>query len=262
MFGTVRALAALGPREATSPAYRRAAAFVQDRLEQLGYAVRRQRLTVPAGVSWGVPVEAGSTFNVIAEPIAFDAASPHLIVGAHLDTVPQSPGANDNASGVAVLLELARLAASEPPAVPVVFIAFAAEEPRGPGDGDHHYGSRAYVALLERAAPLAMMSLDRVGIGRRIRVCSGGRGPDILARFIRARAEAARVEVDACRNRASDHWSFEKAGFKGARLLGADDPAYHTPRDLPGVVRPVQLLRVASLAWETLRAIRPDDLRR
>ncbi len=64
-----------------------------------------------AGVSWGVPAGSGTSANVIATPTGLDPRRPFRIVGAHLDTVPQAPGAEDNASGVAVLLEVARLAA-------------------------------------------------------------------------------------------------------------------------------------------------------
>src|SRR5262245_51337395 len=53
----VRLLAGgIGPREATSRAYARAVDLVADRFADLGYEVTRQRLRVPSGVSWGVPV--------------------------------------------------------------------------------------------------------------------------------------------------------------------------------------------------------------
>jgi Zn-dependent M28 family amino/carboxypeptidase len=96
--------------------------------------------------------------------------------------VPQAPGAEDNASGIAVLLELARMFG--PPGgaragLPVVLVAFGAEEPRGDGDARHHYGSRAYVASLpaaHRAALRGMVSIDRVGVGRVVPVCTANAG--------------------------------------------------------------------------------------
>ncbi|MGH3343624.1 MAG: M28 family metallopeptidase [Carbonactinosporaceae bacterium] len=257
MLATVRALAGgVGPREATSPAYARASRLVEGRLHGLGYDVRRQRLGVPQGVSWGVPVRAGNTLNVIAEPRGFDVTRPHLVIGAHLDTVPQAPGAEDNASGVAVLLELARLAAAAPPRLPVVFVAFGAEEPRGPGDDDHHFGSRAYVAGLgerARAALVGMVSLDRVGVGEAVPVCTGGRASPRLADALLARAERLGIPAVRCDNRSSDHWSFERAGLTAARLGATPYAAYHSSRDRPGVVEPHQLARVSRLAWEALR---------
>lgn len=255
---TVRRLAGrIGPREATSAAFRRAAAMVAARLRRLGYDVRRQRLSVPAGESWGIPVPAGRTANVVAAPDGFDATAAHVVVGAHLDTVPQAPGAEDNASGVAVLLELARLSAAVPLPLPVVFVAFAAEEPRGPGDDDHHFGSQAYVAAMrpaERDALAGMVSLDRVGVGRSVPVCTGGLSPRTVATALLRTAQRAGIAARPCENRTSDHWPFEKAGLSVARLGGTDYPEYHSARDVPSVVSAAQLDRVGRLLWRRLRS--------
>jgi hypothetical protein len=252
----VRLAAGIGPRHATSPAYREAADWVSARFRAHGLAVRRQQVAVPGGDSWGVPVGPGRSVNVIATAPGLDPAAPHLVVGAHLDTVPQSPGAEDNASGVAVLLEVARLLAGTRSRLPVVLVAFGAEEPRGPTDADHHYGSRAYVASLgpaERRAVRGMVSLDRVGVGAVVPVCSAGDGAGGSA--ARARVVAAArdvgVPVQPCVNRSSDHWSFARAGLPGVRLGSTPYAGYHSPGDLPGVVDPRQLRRTGRvvLAW-------------
>ena len=162
----------IGPREATSRNFAEAAAFVETRFERLGYHVRRTKVRVPAGNSWGTPVRRGTSVNVIAEPKGFDATEPYVVVGAHLDTVPVAPGAEDNASGIAVMLQLAEMVSQQPAALPVQFIAFGAEEPRGSGDALHHFGSRQHVADLsrsERRAVQAMVSLDRVGVRAELR---------------------------------------------------------------------------------------------
>src|SRR6478609_8785546 len=154
-MGTVRHLAgAIGPRLATGPAFERAAAWVATALERQGYDVRRRPVETPAGRS----------ANVVATAPGFDPGSAYVLVGAHLDTVAVAPGAEDNASGVAVLLELARVLGGTGQ---VVLVAFGAEEPIGPGDL-HHFGSKAYVAAMtaaERRHLRAMVSLDRVGVG-------------------------------------------------------------------------------------------------
>jgi Peptidase family M28 len=249
----------IGPREATTRAYRRAAGFVEQRFVAFGYEVRRQRLRVPDGVSWGVPVPAGVTQNVIAEPVGFDPASPYVVVGAQLDTVPQAPGAEDNGSGVGVMLELARMAAAEPPPLPVVFIAFAAEEPRGSDDSRHHYGSRAYVADMSAAARkslVGMLNPDRVGVGRRVPVCTGGVGPDTVADAVAAAARRVDILIRRCSdNRASDHWSFEKAGLPAVRLGSTPYPEYHSIRDRIGVISRAQLGRTGRLAWAWLSRV-------
>ncbi len=254
-MSTVRRLARGGAREATSAQFREAADDVQARFAELGYTVRRQAFPVPAGVSWGVEVGSGTTYNVIAQPPDFDPTRPHLLVGAHLDTVPQAPGAEDNASGVAVVLETARLAAEGGTRLPVVWVAFGAEEPRGPGDDEHHFGSRAYVRRLdgaERAALRGMVALDRVGVPGRVPVCTGGLSPLRLRRALLSAADEVSVPARACDNRTSDHWPFEKAGLTVARLGGIDYAGYHSPRDRASVVSPRQLDRVGRVLWQWL----------
>ena len=252
-FADVQRLAGrIGPRLATGPGFRRAARLVARRFEDLGYAVTQQRFPVPAGDSWGVPVRAGRSVNVVAAPPGFDPGEPHRLVGAHLDTVAVAPGAEDNASGVAVLLELARLAAAERPRLPTVLVAFGAEEPRGPGDALHHFGSRHYVAtmpLRQHDTLRAMVSLDRVGVGRVVPVCTGPLSPPVVRRRLLTVAERLGVPARACANTASDHWSFEKAGFPVARLGSTSYPGYHSADDLPRVVSPAQLGRTGRLAW-------------
>jgi len=244
----------IGPRHATSPAYAEAARWVAGELEELGYRVRSQRVQVPGGDSWGVLVEAGTSTNVVARLPGTDLTEPHLVVGAHLDTVPQAPGAEDNASGVGVLLAAATAASAARTRLPVVFVAFGAEEPRGPSDADHHYGSRAYVAALapaERRAVRGMVSLDRVGVGAVVPVGTAVESDDPAHREVLAAAERAGVKVQPDLNQSSDHWQFVQAGMPGVRLGSTPYAAYHSAGDLPGVIKPEQLTRTGRLllAW-------------
>lgn len=81
-----------------------------------------------------------------------------ILVGAHYDTVPGTPGADDNASGLAVLLELARHVVKRPPQRPIWFVAFDMEE-------YGLLGSQAYAAELRSVGqPLRLMlSLEMLG---------------------------------------------------------------------------------------------------
>ena len=81
--------------------------------------------------------------NVIAW-IPGTATSQAVLLMAHYDTVPQSPGANDNGSGVAAMLEIARLLAGNSYSSTLRFVAFANEEP--PFFYSEEMGSRVYVA--------------------------------------------------------------------------------------------------------------------
>jgi hypothetical protein len=241
----------IGPRHGTSPAFRRAAGWVAGELRALGYDVRRQRFRVPGGESWGVPVVAGTSLNVIATAPGVDTSRPHLVVGAHLDTVPQAPGAEDNASGVGVLLAVARAVAERRTRLPVVLVAFGAEEPRGPTDDDHHYGSRAYVAALtaaERRAVRGMVSLDRVGVGDVVPVGAASGRPVALVSAARRSDVPVAAETG---QRSSDHWSFVRAGLPGLRIGSTPYAAYHSADDVPAVVSRDQLARAGRLvlAW-------------
>lgn len=244
----------VGPRPGTSPAYFRAARWVAGRLEAHGWEVRRQRFGTPAGVSWGVPVPAGPSVNVVATRGDLRPGRPWLLVGAHLDTVPQAPGAEDNASGVGVLLAVAEALEGRRTRLPVVLVAFGSEEPRGPSDADHHYGSRAYVASLtaaQRRTLRGMVSLDRVGVGAALPVGSVEDGDPLRAELLGAARRADVPTVAEAGQRSSDHWSFVRAGLPGARLGSTPYAAYHSAADVPAVVTRAQLARAARtvLAW-------------
>lgn len=83
---------------------------------------------------------------------------PPIIVGAHYDALPGTPGADDNASGVAVLLEIARYASEHPPRLPLWLVAFDMEE-------YGLLGSQAYAqALKANRQPIRLMlSLEMLG---------------------------------------------------------------------------------------------------
>jgi hypothetical protein len=81
--------------------------------------------------------------NVLATAPRVDRASAYYLVGAHYDTVPSTPGADDNASAVAVMLELARRLRRARLKAPILFAAFTLEEP--PAYLTGHQGSRIFV---------------------------------------------------------------------------------------------------------------------
>lgn len=245
----------IGPRLTTGPAYREAAVYVEERFREQGYDVRRQHFVVPAGSSWGVPVDAGTSFNVVATPPRFDEARPYRIVGAHLDTVAVAPGAEDDASGISVLLELARLAAADGTDLPTVLVAFGGEEPRGSGEDLHHFGSVHYVSEMSRAARTnltAMVAMDRVGVGVEVPICSASSGGTTLPDALLATAATERIPTVACENDSSDHYSFVLDGLPGARVGGTSYVEYHKATDVPSVINRRQLDRTGRLVWAWL----------
>jgi Zn-dependent M28 family amino/carboxypeptidase len=101
--------------------------------------------------------------NVITEITGTDKKNEIIVIGAHYDSVWLSPGANDNASGVAGLLEIARTLASNNYLKTIRFVAFANEE--HPFSGTENMGSRVYAQSLadKNENIVAMFSLEMLG---------------------------------------------------------------------------------------------------
>jgi hypothetical protein len=184
-----------------------------------------------------------------------EAGSGEIVVGAHYDTVPGSPGADDNASGVAVLIELSRMVSG------VRFVAFANEEAPyflGPEMG-------SYVYARERGEGVkAMFSLEMLGYYQDAPGTQGYPAP--LGWFYPDRANfiafvgdlgalgLVRKSIGAFRRNAkfpseglaapsvipgvswSDHWSFRKHGYPAVMVTDTAFyryPHYHLASDTP-----------------------------
>ena len=142
---------------ASPDALRAAEDHIAGELGAAGLRVERQLF------AWG----AREFHNVLGTLDGTDPTRPWLVVGAHFDSVARSPGADDNASGVAAMLEAARLLAPTRPAATVQFVGFNLEEVQNPfgalrlGGGVHaigsfRIGSRAYAHWLrERGQAVA-----------------------------------------------------------------------------------------------------------
>lgn len=152
----VHALAGeIGIRDAANvAAANRAAAYVEAEMRQIGGG----RVTVhPYDVN-------GTThYNVCLEVAGSRTPGEIVVAGAHYDTAAGTPGADDNASGVAGVLELARRFAARPSPRTVRFVAFATEEPpniRTPGMGSYQYARRCRG---RGDGVVAMISLEMIG---------------------------------------------------------------------------------------------------
>jgi acetylornithine deacetylase/succinyl-diaminopimelate desuccinylase-like protein len=124
----VHALAVdIGPRTPSTPgSLARAANYIHSVLEDSGLSVRGQNY----------PYQDQRVTDVLATTPRNIGASAYCVVGAHYDTVPSTPGADDNASAVAVMLELAGRLRQADLKVPVLFAAFTLEEPPAHWTGD------------------------------------------------------------------------------------------------------------------------------
>jgi hypothetical protein len=132
-----------------------AAAYIEQSLMALGYKVTSQEYEVHDRVV--------RNLEATIEPTEPRPDTPSIIVGAHYDSAGDAPGANDNGSGVATVLELARLLANSTPKQRLRFVLFVNEEP--PYFQTSDMGSVRYAALLyERKEQVsAMLSLETIG---------------------------------------------------------------------------------------------------
>ena len=132
--------------------------YIESTLTSFGYPVQRQTYSC-----YGKDVS-----NLIAEKIGTEEKV--VVIGAHYDTVPGTPGADDNGSAVTGLLELARLHREAPNKKTLLFVAFANEEP--PCFGFPNMGSMVYARhLKERKTSVeVMVSLEMIGFFRPERI--------------------------------------------------------------------------------------------
>ena len=131
-----------------------AADYVERELKALGYEPAVQRWTDADGMPFR---------NIEVTVTGRGQPSEVVVVGAHYDTNRGTPGADDNASGVAALIELARLLRNDTPQRTIRFVAFANEEV--PFFGTANQGARRYVGLLaERGDRVhSMLSIETIG---------------------------------------------------------------------------------------------------
>jgi Zn-dependent M28 family amino/carboxypeptidase len=254
-LGHVRSIVAFGPRPAGSEAESRAVDYVRAQFEVLGYDTTVEDVPLPDGKT---------THNVVAHKPGGGAGL--VVVGGHIDSKAPAPGANDDASGVGVALELARVMRNRGSAPSLEFVAFGGEEAAGSPD-QHHYGSRAHAFSLRTAHPderIAMVAVDMVGVGSMFNVRSMGRGPQGLVRALSAYAGSHKVTLrylkDTARYGSADHEPFELAGMPAAWLEWRDDPNYHTKRDTADRIKTARLLVTGQLLLGFLSGVTSDDV--
>lgn len=130
------------------------AQYIEDSFKSQGYKVGSQEYTV----------QMRKVRNLIAEIAGSTKADEIVVIGAHYDTVYDCPGADDNTSGVAALLELARLLKDSHPVRTIRFVAFVNEEP--PWFQTENMGSMVYAeaAHQRKKKIVAAVSLETIGM--------------------------------------------------------------------------------------------------
>ena len=189
-------------------------------------------------------------------------AAEAVVIGAHYDHLGRvdgvvHPGADDNASGTAVVVALARAFASAGGAGrTLVFVLFGGEELG-------LLGSRHYVR--QPAVPLgrtvAMVNFDMVGRMQKTRLAVGGgdsgRGlRDILAAA--AQVAGATLDVKGTPYHASDHSRFYEAGMPVLFFTTGAHPDYHKPSDTPDRIDADGMAEAARVAARTIERLASD----
>lgn len=234
-----------------SPNLQAAARYVQTQWEALGFEVRRQLYFVE-----------GSPFENLEVCCPTGSPGPWIVVGAHYDTAPGTPGANDNASGVAALLELSRWFTKHPPLHPFLCVAFTNEEP--PFFYGRSMGSRVYARSLRQQGVRLhfMVSLETLGFytqerhsqayppllrylypdqGNFLAFVSDLRSWTVTRKVFSAFQKHSRVPAEAAALPRwipgvswSDHLSFWKEGYRAFMVTDTAFyryPHYHRPTD-------------------------------
>lgn len=286
LAGHVERLAGqIGPRHVGRPAaLAAAAALIEQELADFGYAVERQPF-----MAGGVAVA-----NLIAELPGTSRGDEIVVLGAHYDTIPSTPGADDNASAVAVLLEVARLLWSASPARTVRFVGFACEE--APHCFTAEMGSVVYArrarALGERI--VGMLCLEMVGYythepgsqqapagvaqllgdllpeaGDFLAAVGNPPSADLLRQFERGFRSAVDFPLMALtlpeqfiEIHLSDNSSFWAAGYQALMLTDTAflrNPHYHLPSDTPDTLDYAAMAQVVRGVLGGVRALADDS---
>jgi aminopeptidase YwaD len=221
-----------------------------DAFSMLGALASRGRCRVRLRVS-ARAFESRSSQNVRAFLGPRDGRG-RVVICSHYDTVMGSPGANDNGSGVACMLEAARALAEAGHEGGVEFVAFDAEEPHPYCMGSRHYvGShrdpraiKCAIAIdmvgvgLRKGNVPALKALYRAGYHRGKVLQTPGR---LDSEIIRVSRDLGITLVRLMEVGLSDHVSFLRAGIDASLLRWMDDPFYHTPDDGAANVDPRKL---------------------
>lgn len=249
------------------PRLAEAAAWIERSLTQAGHKVHRR----------GFEVRGKRCDNLEVEIRGRTKPDEIVIIGAHYDSVQGCPAANDNGSGVAALLALARAFVDATPARTVRFVAFVNEE--APFYYTEEMGSLVYARECRRRGEkvVAMLSLETLGYYRDE---EGSQGyPAVVGAFYPSKGNfvafvgntAARALVRQCIGTFrrdvkfpsegaalpsfitgigwSDHWSFWQEGYPAAMVTDTAIfryPHYHDPSDTPDKLDYEKLARVVA----------------
>ncbi len=245
----------------------KAAWYIERSFADCGYTVERDKYHVRGRECW----------NVIAERPGRTHPEEILVIGAHYDSVMGSPGANDNASGVAGVLALARFFQKKPAARTLRFVAFTNEEP--PHFQTDRMGSRVYARRCRKVSDnvVGMICLETIGCfsdeedsqkyplpfslyypstGNFIAFVANVESGPLAEQVVGSFRRHAKFPSEGCALPEyvagvgwSDHWSFWQEGYKALMVTDTAPfryPYYHTRQDTPDKLDYERMARVVN----------------
>jgi len=217
-------------------------------------------------------------YNIEAEIRGTSRPEKIIVIGAHYDSAVDTPGANDNASGIAALIEMVRNFSEKQPAWTVRFVAFANEEP--PFFWSKNMGSLVYARQCrKRGEDIAgMISIETIGYysdagksqrypfplncfkknrkGNFIAFISNLNSKQLLNTSMQSFRHNSEFPIDGMalpaivpRVISSDHSSFWRQGYQAIMITDTARfryPYYHTPQDLPDKMDFTKMAKVVS----------------
>lgn len=269
---------AASPRVPGTSEHARAALYVREHLREARLEVSDDLFS--DGAQRGL--------NIRARPPSDPADLPLLVIGAHYDSIPGSPGADDNASAVAALLEIARLLSSRPAgATPFARLELMAYDLEEYGLGGSRWHARN---LMAKQIPLyGMISLEMLGytdhrpgsqnlppvlaqlypdVGNFIGVCANERSQELMESVTAALKTVPGLPVESLAVpgngelmpdvRRSDHSSFWDLGLPALMITDTSffrNPHYHKESDRPETLDYPFLARVCAGAFKAVDAL-------
>lgn len=234
-------LTRIGERLAGSHHEYQAAQVVKTVLTDLGYTVDWQRFRIPNG---------RYSRNVVGRT----PGPTRVVVVAHMDGVHNTVAANDNASGVGGMIEVARVLKD----TPGLLVAAVGAEERVVTGSSYHLGSRRLVRSLsasEREGIRLVVSLDMIAVGGALYVRGIEASPNPSARKLLRTAARIGIPVRYLQDSGvSDHVEFIRAGIPAALLTWRWDPCWHKPCDRLWRLDPFKLKRAARLTMVAANA--------
>ena len=241
----------LGPRTPGSAAHQSTFEYIENQLELAGWQVETQETVYKNQPVKNITAKRGQTENPIIIGAHYDS---RLLADQDPDESLRSqpvPGANDGASGVAVLLEMARvLPASEKN----VWLIFFDSEDQGQISGwDWLYGSEAYAQSLQ-VTPQAVVVIDMIG-DKDLNIYREKSSTQLLVDEIWASAAALGYDKyfinEAKFTMLDDHTPFLEKGIQAVDIIDFDYPYWHTTSDTIDKISPdsLEIVGKTLLAW-------------